>query len=61
MILFFRFPDAVQREAVHRRSGIVPGLAFVTVPVLQRTTPLRSVLRRARETLHTSVAGLYPS
>jgi hypothetical protein len=33
-----RFPDAVQRETLHRRSGIVPSSAFITVPVLQRVT-----------------------
>jgi len=44
------FPDAVQRAAVHRRSGIVPDSALATIPGLQRTTALRAVLRRARET-----------
>jgi hypothetical protein len=33
-----RFPDAVQRAAVHRCSGIISNSAFVTVPGLQRTT-----------------------
>jgi hypothetical protein len=45
-----RFPDAVQREAVHRRSGIALDSASVTIPGQQRTTALRSVLRYARET-----------
>jgi len=40
----------VQREALHRCSGIVSNSERVTVPVLRRTTPLRSVLRRARDT-----------
>jgi len=40
----------VQREAVHRRSGIVASLVSVTIPGLQRTTALRCVLRCARET-----------
>jgi len=40
----------VQREAVHRCSGIVPYSEFVTIPGLQRTTSLRFVLRCARET-----------
>jgi hypothetical protein len=44
------FPDAVQREAVHRSSGIVPDSALATIPGLQRTTTLRFVLRCARET-----------
>jgi thiamine-phosphate pyrophosphorylase len=39
----------MQRAAVHRCSGIVPGSARVTIPVLRRTTPLRYVLRRARD------------
>jgi hypothetical protein len=44
-------PDAVQHEVVHHRSGIATRKTeSVTVPVLQRTTPLRSVLRRARDT-----------
>ena len=30
--------DAVQRETVHRRSGIVAGSASITIPGLQRTT-----------------------
>jgi len=50
-----RSPDAVQREAVHRRSGVFAnsayeGSEFSTIPGLQRTTTLRFVLRRARET-----------
>ena len=32
------FPDAVQREAVHRQSGIVLNSEFVTIPGLQPTT-----------------------
>jgi hypothetical protein len=32
-----RFPDAVQRETVHRRSGIVSNAEFAKVPVQQRT------------------------
>jgi hypothetical protein len=55
------FPDAVQRHqrvyarlrhamAVRRRSGIVTSSALGKVPVLQRTTPLRFVLRCARDT-----------
>src|ERR1700683_4237649 len=43
------FPDAVQREAVRRCSGIVPNSALVTIPGLQRTIALRSMLRCARE------------
>ena len=43
-------PDALQHEVVHRRSGIVTRkVESVTVPVLQRTTSLRYVLRRARD------------
>jgi hypothetical protein len=34
----------------HRRSGIVPDSAPAKVPGLRRTTSLRSVLRRARDT-----------
>jgi hypothetical protein len=45
-----RFPDAAQRETVRRCSGIVANSELVTVPVLRRTTSLRFVLRRARET-----------
>jgi len=41
-----RAPDAVQREAVHRRSGAVPNSASVTAPGLQRIT---GVLRCARD------------
>ena len=44
-----RFPDAVQRGAVHRWSGIVPSSARATVPGLRRITALYFVLRRARE------------
>jgi hypothetical protein len=44
------FPDAVQHEVVHRCSGTFADSEFVTIPVLQRTTPLRFVLRCARET-----------
>ena len=33
-----RFPDAVQRATVHRRSGIVPNSEYTKVPGLQRTT-----------------------
>jgi hypothetical protein len=40
----------VQREAVHRRSGIVANSAYVTIPGLRRITSLRFVLRRAWET-----------
>ena len=44
-------PDAVRHEVVHRRSGIVTRkMEFMTVPVQQRTTPLRCVLRRAPDT-----------
>ena len=35
---------------VHRRSKTFPNSEFVTIPDLQRTTALRYVLRRARET-----------
>jgi hypothetical protein len=41
------FPDAVRRETVRRRSGIVPNSALVEVPVLQRIT---FVLRCAQDT-----------
>jgi hypothetical protein len=41
-----RFPDAVQREVLHRRSGIVRNSKPVTIPGLRRST---FVLRRARE------------
>jgi hypothetical protein len=40
------FPDAVQRETLRRRSGILKTAAFVTIPGLQRSTV---VLHRARE------------
>jgi hypothetical protein len=30
------FPDAVQRETVHRRSGIVPYSEFAKIPVQRR-------------------------
>ena len=45
----------MQREAVHRRSGVFSGSArgcseFATIPGLQRIIPLRSMLRCARET-----------
>jgi hypothetical protein len=40
----------VQREAVHRRSGIALDSEPVTIPGQQRTIPLRSMLRCARET-----------
>jgi hypothetical protein len=43
-----RFPDAVPREAVHRCSGIVPSSVFVTIPGLQRTTPLRHSASKMR-------------
>src|SRR5262249_44725453 len=36
--------------AVHRRSGIAHTTEFRTIPGQQRTIPLRSMLRRARET-----------
>jgi hypothetical protein len=39
----------LQREAVHRRSGILPHAAFVTIPGLQRVIPLRCMPRCARE------------
>jgi hypothetical protein len=44
-----RFPDAVQRETLHRRSGIVPYSECVKVPVRRR-----SMLRCTRDmhTLH---------
>jgi hypothetical protein len=50
-----RSPDAVQREAVHRRAGVFAVSAaqrwvFATIPGLQRTTLLRNVLRCDRET-----------
>jgi thiamine-phosphate pyrophosphorylase len=41
----------VRRAAVHRCFGIVSDSEYVAVPVLRRTTALRSVLRRARETV----------
>jgi hypothetical protein len=37
-IAHLHIPDAVQRETLHRRSGIIPSTEFITVPVLQRTT-----------------------
>jgi hypothetical protein len=37
MLTSKRFPDAVQRETVHRRSGIVSNAEFAKVPVQQRT------------------------
>jgi hypothetical protein len=45
----------VQREAVHRRSGVFASSTsdsaeFVTIPGLQRIITLRFMLRRARET-----------
>jgi hypothetical protein len=45
----------MQREAVHRRSGVFARLAqsnaeFVTIPGLQRIITLRFMLRGARET-----------
>jgi hypothetical protein len=44
-------PDAAQHEVMRHRSGIVRGRGkLVTIPVLQRITPLRYVLRCARET-----------
>jgi hypothetical protein len=39
----------MQREAVNRSSGIVLYTVSVTIPGLRRITPLRYVLRRARE------------
>jgi hypothetical protein len=59
---FWCFPDAVQREMVRRWSGTVavsahPDSEFVKVPGLQRTTPLRCVLRRAREMLPVKLPG----
>jgi hypothetical protein len=50
-----RIPDAAQHEVVRHWSGIVAGSALVcseiiTIPGLRRITPLRFVLRRARET-----------
>jgi 4-hydroxythreonine-4-phosphate dehydrogenase len=45
-----RVPDAAQREAVHRLSGTVPNTESGSVPVLQRTAPLRGALRCARDT-----------
>jgi len=53
-----RVPDAVQRETVHRRSGVFAIWAqvqLVTIPGLQRTT---NVLRCARETLNGSFPEL---
>jgi hypothetical protein len=47
---WLRFPDAAQREAVRRWSGIVPDSECVTIPGLQRNTSLRFVLHCARET-----------
>jgi hypothetical protein len=37
-IAHLHIPDAVQRETLHRRSGIIPSTEFITLPVLQRTT-----------------------
>jgi hypothetical protein len=34
-----RFPDAMQRAAVYRQSGIVTYEEFATVPDLRRITP----------------------
>jgi nitrite reductase/ring-hydroxylating ferredoxin subunit len=34
------FPDAVRRETLHRRSGIVANAEPATIPGLQRITPL---------------------
>ena len=50
-----RVPGAAQHEARKRgmmrcRPGIVTQTAFAKVPGLQRTTPLRLALRRARDT-----------
>jgi hypothetical protein len=53
-----RSPDAVQRETVHRRSGVFAISAFAElamIPGLQRTTPLRYVLRCAREMFSSSL------
>jgi len=40
-----RFPDAVQRETLRRRAGIVPDSACATIPVLQRITIAREDAR----------------
>jgi hypothetical protein len=49
-----RVADAVQRVALAERCTAGPGTAtmteFDTIPVLQRTTSLRVVLRCARDT-----------
>jgi hypothetical protein len=49
-----RVADAVQRVALAERCTADPGTAtmteFDTIPVLQRTTSLRFVLRCARDT-----------
>jgi len=39
----------VQHEAMRRRSGIVENAECLTIPGLQRTTPLRFVVHCARE------------
>jgi len=42
---------STERSGVlHRRCGTPVGFALTGVPVLQRVTPLRSVLRCARDT-----------
>ena len=69
--IFPRSPDAVQRERVHARlrRAMAPqirglrdfgatGAEIVTIPGLQRTTPLRYVLRCAREMLDASLPDL---
>ena len=48
-MMSLRFSDAVQHVRVHRRSGIVSNSAFVTIPGLQRSIALRSMLHCARE------------
>jgi hypothetical protein len=54
-----RFPDAVQREVVHRCSGTFADSECVKVPGLQRTTTLRFVLRCARETVQEPAASAF--
>ncbi len=43
-------PDAVQRATLRRRPGTFANSEFAMMPGLRRTTPLRSVLDRARDT-----------
>jgi hypothetical protein len=50
------FPDAMQREALHRRAGIVPISERGTIPGQQRIT--EEVLRCAREKPRSKSAGI---